>query len=134
MFRSSFDDCLSNLRKVLQRYREKMLTLNWVKCHFMVKKGIVLDHIIYRVGIGVNKAKTDLIVNLPPPTCVKEVRSFIGHARFYYRFIKGFSKIIKHLTSLLAKYVPLHFSDECLVTFTKLKEALMSAIILHPPV
>jgi len=41
VLRSSFDDCLSNLRKVLQRFREKNLTLNWDKCHFIVKKGIV---------------------------------------------------------------------------------------------
>ena len=73
VFGSSFDDCLANMRKVLERYREKNLTLNWKKCHFMVKKGIVLGHIISQDRIEVDKAKTDLIVNLPPPTCVKEV-------------------------------------------------------------
>jgi len=71
VFGSSFDDCLSNLWKVLERYREKNLTLNWEKCHFMVKKGVVLGHIISQDGIEVNKAMTDLIVNLPPPTFVK---------------------------------------------------------------
>jgi len=54
---SSFDKCLSNLRKVLERCREKILTLNWVKCHFMVKKGIVLGHIIFKDGIEVDKAR-----------------------------------------------------------------------------
>jgi len=66
MFGSFFDDCLSNVKKVLKRCREKNLTLNWEKYHFMVKKGIVIGHIIFRDGIEVDKAKTDLIVNLPP--------------------------------------------------------------------
>ena len=99
VFGSSFDECLSNLRKVLERCREKNLTLNWEKCHFMVKKGIVLGYIISKDAIKVDKTKTDLIVNLPPPTYVKEVRSFLGHVSFHHCFIKDFSKIAKPLAS-----------------------------------
>ena len=134
VFGSSFDHCLFNLRKVLERCREKNLTLNWEKCQFMVKKEIVLHHIISRDGIEVDKAKIDLIVNLPPPTCVKEMRSFRRHASFYRHFIKDFSKIAKSLTNLLAKDMPFHFPDECLMAFTKFKEALTSALVLYPPV
>jgi len=72
----------------------------------MVKKGIVLGHIISRDGIKVDKVKTDLIVNLPPPTCVKEVQSFLRHTGFYRHFIKKFSKIAKLLFNVLAKDVP----------------------------
>jgi len=133
LFGSSFDNCLSNLRKVLERYREKSLTLNCEKCHYMVMKGLVLGHGISKDGIEVDKAKIDLIFNLPPPTCMKEVRSFLGHAGFYHRFIKDFRKIAKPLSNLLAKYVPFYFSDECFMAFTKLKEALTSALVLHPP-
>ena len=97
----------------------------------MVEKGIVLGHIISKDGIEVNKAKTDLIVNLPPPTCVKEVRPFLGHVGFYRRFIKNFSKTMKPFFNLLAKDVPFHFSDECLEAFSKLKQALTSAPVLH---
>ena len=134
VFGSSFDDCLSNLSKVLKRCREKNLTLNWEKCHFMVTHGIVLGHVISHNGIEVDKAKTNLIVNLPPPTSVKAVRSFLGHAGFYREFIKDFSRIAKPLTNLLAKDVPFHFSEECHVAFIKLKAALTSAPVLHPPI
>jgi len=61
---------------------EKNLNLNWEKYHFMVKNGIVLGHIIFRDEIEVDKVKSDMIVNLSPPTYVKEVRFFLRHAGF----------------------------------------------------
>jgi len=83
VYGDSFEDCLINLGKVLRRRQNKHLTLNWEKCHFMVKRGIILGHIIYSEGIEVNKAKVDLIANLPVPTYVKDIRSFLRHASFY---------------------------------------------------
>jgi len=132
VFGSSFDNYLTNLEKVLKRCREKNLTLSWEKCHFMVKKVIILGHVISSGSIEVDKAKIDLIANLFPPTCVIKVRYFLGHAGFNHRFIQDFSEIAKPLSSLLAKDVPLQFSDEYLMAFTKLKEALNTALILHP--
>jgi hypothetical protein len=88
VFGSSFVECLHHLTLVLERYKEKYLVLNWEKCHFMVKQGIVLGHVISHRGIEVDKAKVDLISNLPPPRTRKEIRSFLGHAGFYRRFIK----------------------------------------------
>jgi len=134
VFESSLDDYLFNLRKVLERCRGRNLTLNWEKSHFTVKKRIVFGHIISKDGLEVDKTKTDLIVNLLPPTCVKEVRSFLGHAGFYRHFTKDFSKIVKLLSNLLVKDVSFHFSDECLEVFSKLKEALTFAPIFHPPI
>ena len=67
----------------------------WDKCHVMVKKSIILDHIISSEGIEVDKAKVDLIASLPHPTCVKDIRPFLGHIDFYQRFFKDFSKIAK---------------------------------------
>ena len=80
----------------------------------MVQEGIVLRHKISHKGIEMDKAKVEIIEKLPPPTSVKALRSFLGHAGFYRRFIKDFSKIAKPLSILLVKDVPFNFSDECL--------------------
>ncbi|RVW73698.1 Retrovirus-related Pol polyprotein from transposon 297 [Vitis vinifera] len=89
VYGGTFEECLVNLEAVLHRCIEKDLVLNWEKCHFMVRQGIVLGHIISEKGIEVDKAKVELIVKLPSPTTVKGVRQFLGHAGFYRRFIKG---------------------------------------------
>ena len=68
VFGSTFDDCLENLDTVLKQCVETNLVLNWEKCHFMVKEGIVLGHRISGKGIEVDKAKVEVIEKLPPPT------------------------------------------------------------------
>ena len=65
VFGDSYKGCLESLRRVLERCQEKKLVLNWEKCHFMVTQGIVLGHIVSREGIEVDKAKVELISNLP---------------------------------------------------------------------
>ena len=99
----------------------------------MVKQGIVLGHIISSKGIEVDKAKVDLISNLPPHKTVRKVRSFLGHAGFYRRFIKDFSKVSGPLYNLLAKDVHFVFDDSCLVSFEKLKRLLTSSPIIQAP-
>nr|GEW41713.1 reverse transcriptase domain-containing protein [Tanacetum cinerariifolium] len=89
------------------------LCLNWEKRHFMVKEGIVLSHKISKNGIEVDKAKDDVIAKLPHPTTVKGIRSFLGHAGFYRRFIQDFSKIARPMTRLLEKDTPFFFFKEC---------------------
>ncbi|XP_070047226.1 uncharacterized protein [Nicotiana tomentosiformis] len=90
---NSFDDCLSNLDKVLAICEEPNLVLNWEKCHFMGAEGISLGHKISKNGIEVDKAKVEVISKLPPPTSMKGVRSFLGHAGFYHCFIKDVFKV-----------------------------------------
>nr|KYP72303.1 Retrovirus-related Pol polyprotein from transposon 17.6 [Cajanus cajan] len=111
VFGSSYDVCLENLELVLKRCIDTNLVLNWEKCHFMVQEGIVLGHKISARGIEVDKAKVDVIEKLPPPINVKGVRSFLGHASFYRRFIKDFSKIAKPLCTLLNKDQPFLFDE-----------------------
>jgi hypothetical protein len=103
IFNDSFDDCLTNLEKVLNRYEEKNLVLNWKKCHFMVTNDIVLGHIVSTKGIEVDKSKIKLIANLLTPKSIKDVRSFLGHAGFYRRFIIDFSVISKPFSNFLTK-------------------------------
>ena len=100
IFGDLFDQCLHHLTLVLQR------------C------------------IEVDKAKVDLISNLPPPKIVREVRSFLGHAGFYRRFIKDFSKVSRPLCNLLAKDVPFVFDYSCLIAFEKLKHLLTLSPII----
>jgi hypothetical protein len=93
IYGKTFKYCLANLDKVLKRCQEVDLVLNWEKCRFMVHEGIVLEHKISEKGIEVDKAKIDVIEQLPPPTNVKGIHSFLGHAVFYQRFIQNFSQI-----------------------------------------
>jgi hypothetical protein len=81
----------------------------------------------------VDKVKIEVIEQLPPPTNVKGIRSFLGHARFYRRFIQNFSQIARPLTHLLAKDAPFIFTEECLQSFHTLKKALISTTIIQPP-
>ncbi|GJS00147.1 reverse transcriptase domain-containing protein [Tanacetum coccineum] len=133
VFGNSFENCLSRVDKMLQRCEDTNLCLNWEKSHFMVKEGIVLGHKISKNGIEVDKAKVDVIAKLPHPTTVKGVRSFLGHAGFYRRFIKDFSKISRPMTHLLEKNTPFIFSNECIQAFETLKKKLTEAPILIAP-
>ncbi|GJR69650.1 reverse transcriptase domain-containing protein [Tanacetum coccineum] len=133
VFGDSFSMCLANLDKMLKRCEDTKLDLNWEKSHFMVKEGIVLGHKISKREIEVYKAKIDVISKLPHPTTVKGIRSFLGHAGFYRRFIKDFSKISRPMTHLLEKNTPFIFSEDCILAFQTLKKKLTEALILIAP-
>ncbi|GJU89175.1 reverse transcriptase domain-containing protein [Tanacetum coccineum] len=112
------------------------LCLNWEKSHFMVKESIVLGHKISKNRIEVDKAKVNVIAKLPHPTSVKGVRSFLGHAGFYRRIIKDFSKISRPMTHLLEKILPFLLDGMyyvCIQAFETLKKKLTEAPILIAP-
>ncbi|GJS04584.1 reverse transcriptase domain-containing protein [Tanacetum coccineum] len=98
-----------------------------------VKECIVLDIRSSRKGIEVDKSKVDVISKLPHPTTVKGIQSFLGHAGFYRRFIKDFSKISRPMTHLLEKNTPFIFSEDCILAFQTLKKKLTEAPILIAP-
>ncbi|GKC88053.1 reverse transcriptase domain-containing protein, partial [Tanacetum coccineum] len=133
VFGDSFSSCLSYLDKMLKRCEDTNLVLNWDKCHFKVKEGIVLGHKISKSGIEVDKAKVDVIAKLPHPTSVKGIQSFLGHAGFYSRFIQDFSKIARSMTHLLEKDTPFIFSKDCVESFNILIKKLTKAPILVAP-
>ncbi|KAK1647900.1 hypothetical protein QYE76_065705 [Lolium multiflorum] len=135
---ATFQRCMSAIfhgfcEKIVERCEETNLVLNWEKCHFMVNEGIVLGHKISERGIEVDRAKVEAIEKMPYPRDVKGIRSILGHAGFYRRFIKDFSKISKPLTNLLQKDVPFVFDDDCKEAFETLKKALTTAPVVEPP-
>nr|GEU29823.1 reverse transcriptase domain-containing protein [Tanacetum cinerariifolium] len=101
--------------------------------HFMVKEGIVLGHKTSKNRIEVDKAKFDFIAKLPHLTTVKGVRSFLGHAGFYQRFIQDFSKISRPMTHLLEKNTPFIFSKDCIKAFQMLNKKHTEAPISIAP-
>jgi len=133
VYGSSFDECLDSLDKVLNRCIQSNLVLNFEKCHFMVEQGIVLGHIISSKGIEVDLAKISIISQLPYPSSVREVRSFLGHAGFYTHFIQDFSKKALPLSNLLQKDVDFIFDEGCKKAFDCLKKALTTTPIIQAP-
>ena len=133
VYGSSFEQCLNNLETVFQRCKDKQLALNWGKCHFMVTKGIVLGHKISATGLEVDQSKISIIKTLAPPTTVKGIRSFLGHAGFYRRFIKDFSKIARPLCRLLEKDTRFNFDDSYKAAFEEIKSRLVQAPIMAAP-
>nr|GEZ67542.1 reverse transcriptase domain-containing protein [Tanacetum cinerariifolium] len=133
IYEDNFSSCLSNLDKMLKRCEDTNLVLNWKKCHFICKERIVLGHKISKSEIEVDRAKVDVIAKLPHPTTVKGVRSFLGRASFYRRFIQDFSKIDRPMTHLLEKETPFVFSNDCINAFETLKKKFTEAPILVVP-
>ena len=99
----------------------------------MVTEGIILGHKISATGLEVDQSKVSIIKTLAPPTTVKGVRSFLGHAGFYRRFIKDFSKIARPLCRLLEKDTRFNFDDSCKAAFEEIKIKLVQAPIMAAP-
>ena len=119
-----------HLRIVLQTLRENQLFAKLSKCDFWLKEVSFLGHIVSTEGIRVDPIKREAIVNWKPPRNVTEVRSFLGLAGYYRRFVQGFSVIASSLTRLLLKGVKFEWDDKCQSSFERLKEIPIEAPVL----
>jgi hypothetical protein len=122
----SHSDHEEYLRLVLQKLRDNQLYAKYSKCEFWIDEVPFLGHIISNRGISVDPTKVKEIVVWSVPTTVTEIRSFLGLAGYYQRFIEGFSKIAKPMTSLLEKGREFKWDEKCQYSFDQLKKRLMS--------
>jgi hypothetical protein len=133
IYSKSDSDHEEHLRLVLQKLRDNQLYAKYSKCEFWIDEVSFLGHIISNGGISVDPAKVKEIVVWSIPTTVTEVRSFLGLAGYYRRFIEGFSKIAKPMTSLLEKGREFKWDEKCQDSFDQLKKRLMSSPVLVMP-
>jgi len=123
-----------HLRIILQTLREKKLYAKLSKCDFWLNEIAFLGHIVSADGIRVDPKKIEAVMEWKPPRNTTEVRSFLGLAGYYRRFVKGFSLIAAPMTKLLHKNVRFDWNDKCQTSFEKLKAMLTEAPVLTQPV
>ena len=109
----TFEVAQENLEKVLKQCIDTNLSLIHEKCHMLMIEGIFLGHLISSKGIQVDPKKIQTIQDLPTPVTQKDVRSFLGHTRYYRRFIRNFSKISSPLFAQLDKDVSFTWTPQC---------------------
>jgi hypothetical protein len=122
-----------HLRKVLQRQLDCQLYAKLSKCKFWISKVLFLGHIINRDGLAVDPKKVAAILGWKAPKDVRRIKSFIGMAGYYRRFIEGFSKIVRPMTALLAKKVEFKWTLPCQESFETLKKKLTTTPVLILP-
>jgi hypothetical protein len=122
-----------HLRIVLGRLRDQQLYAKFSKCEFWLKEVEFLGHVLSGAGISVNPNKVSSVVGWKPPRNVGEIRSFLGLAGYYRRFIENFSKIAKPMTELLKKDRKFEWTDDCEASFNELKTRLTTAPVLVLP-
>jgi hypothetical protein len=122
-----------NLRLALQKLREHRLYVKLSKCEFWMNQVAFLGHVILKGGISVDPSRVQDVLSCNAPTSVDDIRSFLGLAGYYRRFIEGFSKISKSMTELLEKDKKFKWTPACEASFQELKKRLMTAPILVMP-
>ncbi|KAH0694961.1 hypothetical protein KY285_022058 [Solanum tuberosum] len=127
------EDHASHLRTVLQTLKDKELYAKFSKCEFWLKSVAFLGHIVSGDGIKVDTRKIEAVQNWPRPTSPTEIRSFLGLAGYYRRFVEVFSTIASPLTKLTQKTVKFQWSEACEKNFQELKKRLITAPVLTLP-
>jgi hypothetical protein len=133
VFSQNEEEHEEHLRLVLQKLQEHQLYAKFSKYDFWLKEVSVLGLIITDGGIAVDPSKVQDVLNWNPPKNVPEIKSFLGLVGYYRRFIEGFSKIVKPLTSLLEKGKEFKWDDKCQACFEELKKKLTTALVLIMP-
>jgi hypothetical protein len=127
------EDHADHLRVVLQRLRDHRLYAKFSKCEFWLDSVRFLRYTVSSEGISVDPTKVQEVMNWKPPTSVHQIRSFLGLAGYYRRFILDFSKIAKPMTELLKKEIKFHWDDKCEEAFHTLRKLLTTAPVLAQP-
>lgn len=129
----TFEEHLTNLRAVFDRFCEAGLKLKPSKCALCQPEVEFLGHIVSAKGVATDPAKIDKVANWPVPRSQREVQQFLGLANYYRRFVHNFAEIAKPLHRLTEKTVPFQWSTQCQGAFENLKHRLISAPILAFP-
>jgi hypothetical protein len=127
------EDHADHLRIVLQRLHDHRLYAKFSKCEFWLDSVKFLGHTISSEGISVDPTKVQKVMDWKPPSSVHQIRSFLGLAGYYHRFIPDFSKIAKPRTELLKKEIKFHWDDKCEEAFHTLRKLLTTAPVLAQP-
>ncbi|KAK3129330.1 hypothetical protein QOZ80_6BG0477810 [Eleusine coracana subsp. coracana] len=133
VFSKNEEEHEGHLRLVLEKLREHQLYAKLSKCEFWLKEVEFLGHVMSAGGVSVDPGKVKDVLDWKPPQTVKEIRSFLGLAGYYRRFIKDFSKIAKPMTTLLGKDKSFEWTQRCQTSFEELKKRLTSAPVLILP-
>ncbi|MES9880251.1 MAG: RNase H-like domain-containing protein [Sedimenticola sp.] len=133
VFSANFDDHLTRLRLVFDKFREANLKMRARKCRFVRDRVTCLGHVVSAEGIATDTSKTSAVANWPQPRNVSEVRQFLGLASYYRKFVRNFAEIAAPLHKLLLKSEPFVWSESCRTAFSSLKEKLTTAPILAYP-
>ncbi|TYK21801.1 pol protein [Cucumis melo var. makuwa] len=122
-----------HLHQVLETLRANRLYAKFSKCEFWLRKVSFLGHVVSSEGVSVDPAKIEVVTNWPRPSMVSKIRSFLGLAGYYRRFVEDFSRIASPLTQLTRKGTPFVWSPACESSFQELKQKLVSAPVLTVP-
>jgi hypothetical protein len=133
VFSRSFEDHLKHLEEVFTRLKNANLSLKAEKCHFGQAQVLYLGHVVSAQGIRADPGKVSAVQNFPTPKDVSSLRSFLGLANYFRRFIYRFSHVAAPLNAITSKNVPWNWTEECNQAFLHLKEALISPPLLAHP-
>jgi hypothetical protein len=133
VYSQSAEEHGQHLRIVLGKLRDHQLYTKFSKCEFWLQKVSFLGHILTIEGVAVDPEKVTAVANWKRPASVTEIQSFLGLAGYYRRFIEGFSKKARPMTTLLQKDKKFEWTNACERSFCELKERLTTAPVLVLP-